>query len=137
MVNLTVRSQSALSASYEVSLSCSQAIKNVSSQTLSIPAKTQVNVSFNIYSESSLRGNHSCVAYLLSSNGKELDKKGFNFSTDATVFESSLSSPVPQMESTAFPLTLQADEQKKEVLCEQLCLNTANVFCKLVNVAVR
>jgi len=135
VLNLTVRSLTSLSASYEVSLNCSEAIKNVSSQTVSIPAKTAVSLSFNIYSESSLRGNHSCVAFLLSSKGKELHKVDIKFSTEATVFESTLRSPVPQLESTGFPLTLRADEEKQEVLCEQLCLNTANIFCKLVNVA--
>ena len=134
MLNLTVRSLSSLSASYELSLNCSEAIKNVSSQTVSIAAKSVVNVSFNIYSESSLRGNHSCVAFLLSSTGKELHKVDVKFSTEATVFQSSLPSSVPQLETTEFPLTLKTDEQKNEVLCEQLCLNTANVFCKLVNV---
>lgn len=90
VLNLTVTSLSSLSATYELSLNCSEDIKPVSSKTVSIPGKTSLNVSFNIYTDTSLRSNHSCLAHLLSATGKELHRQEIRFTSESTSFEGRL-----------------------------------------------
>lgn len=126
-LNITVESLSTLSASYELSLNCTKEINPMPSKTISLGSKETKNVSFDIYTSTHLRDNHTCIATLLTSTGAVLDNETITFSTTATNFTT------PQFESTEYNPALQTQEPIAEMGCEELCGNRASVFCQLMN----
>ncbi len=90
ILNITVQSLASLNAGYELSLTCCEDIKPVSSKSFTLLANQSANVSFDIYTTTSLQANHSCKAVLLSSSGKELHTQAITFGTTETNFQSKL-----------------------------------------------
>jgi len=135
-LNLTIQSLSTLSASFELSLNCSKEIKPMSSQTFTVLPKQSVNISFTVFTETQLHSNHTCLATLLSSVGTELHTQTIYFSTEETKFTGKLAikATAPQFNSSTYQNTFRTAESLKKMDCEQLCPNTANVFCQIVNV---
>lgn len=131
LLNLTVQSLSSLASAFELSLNCSADIKMISSQTFSLLPKEVKNLTFNVYTETQLRANHSCQALLLNAVGTEVHTLQIDFSTTETNFTA------PQFESANYTGVIQTQHRVNNAGCEEVCTNTANVFCMIMNVPAK
>lgn len=81
---LEVTSLVSLPSDYQLSINCTEEIKNISSKSFGLEGRQKLNVTFSIFASTELRADHTCDVFLLASNGLQLHNQTIKFKTTET-----------------------------------------------------